>query len=195
MKKKILKMFIILTSIAIAAILTCFLLSFHVVKSTENKVVEDTDLDADCIVVLGAKVKNNSPSLMLRDRLDRAIEIYFNTGITILMSGDHSSEDYNEVEVMKNYAISQGVPEEDILTDPEGYSTLETITHLDNFGFDSAIVVTQRYHIYRALYICEKADVAAIGVPAEDISYYGENYRLLREVVARAKDFFYTLFI
>lgn len=195
MKKRLLKTFTVLLSLGIVAILLCLIISDHVVKSTEDKIVDSTDLNADCIVVLGAKVRDGEPSLMLRDRLDRAIGIHFDTGIVLLMSGDHSSEDYNEVEVMKNYAVSQGVAEENILTDPEGYSTLETITRLDNFGFDSAIVVTQKYHVYRALYICEKRGVEAVGIPAEDISYYGEEYRLLREIVARTKDFFYTLFV
>jgi len=195
MKKRLfIKIILALVILGILSVAFCLGISAYVVKSVEDKVVEKSELEADCIVVLGAKVRDGEPSLMLRDRLDRAIEVHFETGIVLLMSGDFSSEDYNEVEVMKNYALSQGVPEESILTDPEGYSTLETITRLKNYGFDSAIVVTQRYHIYRALYICKKTNVEAIGIPAEDISYYGETYRLIREHIARTKDFLYTLF-
>lgn len=196
MKKRLfLKIILTLLILGILSVAICFIISAHVVKSVEDKVVEETDLDADCIVVLGAKVRDGEPSHMLRDRLDRAIEIYFDKKIPLLMSGDHSREDYNEVEVMKNYAVKKGVPEEDIFTDPEGYSTFETVTRIRNFGFDSAIIVTQRYHIYRALYICDAADIDAAGIPSEDIEYYGDAYRFLREVIARTKDYFYTLFI
>ena len=198
MKKRRLFIKFILTCflLGLAAVITCFGISFYIVKSTESKIVNETDgFEADCITVLGAKVRDGAPSLMLRDRLDRAIEIYFDTGIPLLMSGDCSSEEYDEVSVMRDYAISCGVPEEDIFTDPEGYSTLESITRLENFGFDSTIVVTQKYHLHRALYICKKASVDAVGAPAEDIRYYGEFYRSLREVAARSKDFLFTLFI
>ena len=196
MKKKLLRTFLILTALCIIALTVCIGISAHVVKSTQHKITDTADgFDADCIIVLGAKVRDGQPSLMLRDRLDRAIEIHFNTGTPLLMSGDCSSDDYDEVSVMKSYAMECGVKEESIYTDPEGYSTLESVVRLEIFGFDEAIVVTQRYHLSRALYLCEQADVDAIGIPAEDISYYGEAYRLIREIVARNKDFFFSLFI
>ncbi len=196
MKKKLLKIFIICAILSLAAVITALGISHYVVKTTESKIQSSANgFEADCITVLGAKVRDGQPSLMLRDRLDRAIEVHFETGIPLLMSGDCSSEEYDEVSVMKEYAVSQGVDAENIFTDPEGYSTLESVVRLENYGFDSAIIVTQKYHLHRALYLCKSADVEAIGIPAEDISYYGETYRLVREVIARSKDFLYSLFI
>lgn len=196
MKKKLFKIFITLAILSLAAIITALGISHYVVSSTEDKIQSSANgFEADCITVLGAKVRDGQPSLMLRDRLDKAIEVHFETGIPLLMSGDCSSEEYDEVSVMKEYAILQGVDAESIFTDPEGYSTLESVTRLETFGFDSAIIVTQKYHLHRALFLCERADVNAIGIPAEDISYYGETYRLIREIIARSKDFLFSLFI
>ncbi len=196
-KKLILK--IVLAVFLFGVFVFCWTLgiSFYVTSSVEDKIV-DVDaaesFDADCIMVLGAQVKNGRPSLMLRDRLDRAIEIHFKTGIPLLMSGDRSG-DYDEVGVMMAYAVENGVSADSVIIDPEGFSTFESVTRLKKFGFDSCIVVTQEYHISRALYICEKADVRAVGVPAENIRYMGHRTRLVREVIARNKDFIFTLFI
>ena len=104
----------------------------------------------DCILVLGAGVNEDEPSDMLRDRLDTAIELY-NTGIApkILMSGDHGCEDYDEVNVMKNYAIAKGVPSEDIFMDHAGFSTYESLYRAKAvFGAERVVVVSQKYHLY-----------------------------------------------
>ena len=185
--------------IILSAVLFCLIISSHVVNVGEKNLVSVSDAvscDTPCIIVLGAMVRDGKPSLMLRDRLERAIQIYFqNDASFLLMSGDCSGEDYNEVEVMKQYAIDSGVPEEDIILDPEGYSTYESITRLKSvYGYDSAIIVSQEYHLYRALYIAEKNGIQAVGVAAENISYYGQSGRDFREVLARCKDWFFTLF-
>ena len=196
-KKLILKILLVLSLIGMFAICLTLGISFYVVSSVKNKIV-DVDMaqkhDADCIMVLGAQVKNGRPSLMLRDRLDKAIELHLKTGIPLLMSGDRSG-DYDEVGVMMDYAVENGVSPDSILIDPKGFSTFESVTRLEKLGFDSCIVVTQEYHISRALYICEKSGISAIGVPAEDIRYRGHIHRLVREIVARNKDFLFTMFI
>jgi vancomycin permeability regulator SanA len=145
-------------------------------------------------MVLGAGIKNNKPSLMLRDRLECAIELYFQNGVPLLMSGDHSTEDYNEVGVMKAYAEEQGVPSEDILLDPEGYSTYESIFNaLKNHGVEKIVIVTQEYHLYRALYIAKALGIEAYGVHADLRTYRGQVYRDVREHFARFKDFILTI--
>lgn len=148
--------------------------------------------DVDCIIVLGASVVNgDTPSLMLRDRLDRAIELYFaGCAPKLIMSGDHGGIYYDEVNVMKNYAKEHGVPSEDIFMDHAGFSTYETMYRAKEiFGAKKVLVVTQRYHLYRSLYVAKQLGLTAYGVPAEDIEYKGQAMRDIREYLAIAKDF------
>lgn len=150
----------------------------------------------DCILVLGAGVNEDEPSDMLRDRLDTAIELY-KKGIApkILMSGDHGSEDYDEVNVMKNYAVEQGVPSEDIFMDHAGFSTYESLYRAKEvFGAERVVVVSQKYHLYRALYIGRSFDLDVCGVSADLRDYKGEVAYEARELIARFKDFFYCIF-
>ena len=151
---------------------------------------------ADCIVVLGAKVRpDGSLSDMLRDRVLVGVELY-KKGLApkILMSGDSEHEDYDEVTAMKRFAVSQGVPEEDVICDRYGLSTYDSMWRAKKlYGFKSVIAVTQEYHLYRTLYISEKLGLAAVGVSADLDTYSGQLWRDLREIAARAKDFFGTL--
>ena len=148
---------------------------------------------ADCILVLGAGLKpDGSPSDMLRDRLSFACDLW-EEGVsdTVLVSGDRASESYDEVTAMKNYLLAHGVPEEAILEDPMGYSTSESLKRAkDVFGYENVVVVTQRYHLYRALYIAQKTGLDAKGVNSDPYTYRGQVLRDIREFAARIKDFF-----
>lgn len=148
---------------------------------------------ADCIWVLGAGLKpDGSPSDMLRDRLSFACDLW-EEGVsdTVLVSGDRASESYDEVTAMKNYLLAHGVPEEAILEDPKGYSTSESLKRAkDVFGYENVVVVTQRYHLYRALYIAQKTGLDAKGVNSDPYTYRGQVLRDIREFAARIKDFF-----
>lgn len=148
---------------------------------------------ADCILVLGAGLKpDGSPSDMLRDRLSFACDLW-EEGVsdTVLVSGDRASESYDEVTAMKNYLLANGVPEEAILEDPKGYSTSESLKRAkDVFGYENVVVVTQRYHLYRALYIAQKTGLDAKGVNSDPYTYRGQVLRDIREFAARIKDFF-----
>ena len=147
---------------------------------------------ADCILVLGAEVKpDGTPSKILRDRLDKGIELYRSGAAPkLLLSGDNGQVEYNEVKAMCAYAADAGVPKEDIFLDHAGFSTYESMYRArDVFGADSVIVVTQKYHEYRALYIGRSLGLDVTGVSAEDISYAGQINRNIREVAARDKDF------
>lgn len=186
---KILFIFILLCALLIMGI------NIFTVMCTESKIT-DAPGKADCILVLGAGVKGDSPSPMLKDRLDRAIELYKNGAADkILMSGDHGRKGYDEVNVMKRYAAQSGVPTEDIFMDHAGFSTYESIYRArDVFGVKSVIIVTQKYHLFRALYIAERLGVEATGVSANPRSYAGAVYREAREVLARNKDFVKCIF-
>ncbi len=152
--------------------------------------------DVDCIIVLGAGVRESGPSPMLQDRIDFGVEAY-NAGVApkIIMSGDHGRPDYDEVNVMKAEAIEQGVPSADIFMDHAGFSTYESIYRAKEiFDADKIVIVTQKYHLFRALYIAESLGVEAYGIPSDPRSYRGAVWREGREVLARTKDYFYCIF-
>ena len=170
-----------------------FGLSSYIKKETAEKIITAEEAtDADCILVLGCGVREDgSPSLMLRDRLEKGIELYeAGTAPKLLMSGDHGRKNYDEVNLMKGYAMEKGVPSEDIFMDHAGFSTYDSMYRArDIFCAEKVIVVSQEYHLYRALYLAEKLGLEAYGVPAQDVNYRGQAYREFREMLARAKDF------
>ncbi|MBR6652360.1 MAG: YdcF family protein [Anaerotignum sp.] len=170
-----------------------FGLSSYIKRETAEKIITAEEAtDADCILVLGCGVREDgSPSLMLRDRLEKGIELYeAGTAPKLLMSGDHGRKDYDEVNLMKSYAMEKGVPSEDIFMDHAGFSTYDSMYRArDIFCAEKVIVVSQEYHLYRALYLAEKLGLEAYGVPAQDVNYRGQAYREFREMLARAKDF------
>lgn len=153
--------------------------------------------NADCILVLGCLVRSNgSMSGMLKDRVDTGISLY-QSGVSdrLLMSGDHGRKNYDEVNTMKAYAISEGIPSDHIFMDHAGFSTYESMYRArDIFKAKKVIIVTQRYHLYRAVYAARSLGLEAYGVPADLHSYGGQMYREIREILARDKDFLYCLF-
>ena len=168
----------------------------YVKKSTSDQILSPAAAaeltDADCILVLGCYVHDSGrPSDMLADRLRRGIELYRSGAAPkLLMSGDHGRKDYNEVRAMKLEAMEEGIPSEDIFMDHAGFSTYESIFRArDVFAADKIILVTQKYHLYRALYVANALGLEAYGVAADDHTYVGQAYRELREILARNKDF------
>ncbi len=154
-------------------------------------------LEYDAIIVLGAGVRDDgSPSHMLEDRLKAAYTAYMARPVHILVTGDHSREGYNEVGAMKDYLIEKGVPSEDIFMDHAGFSTYESAYRAKEiFSISSALVVTQEYHLHRAIYLCRSLGIDAYGYSASLRSYYGQFIRDAREIVARGKDSLYILFM
>lgn len=153
--------------------------------------------DVDAILVLGCGVRpDGTPSLMLQDRLEMGLALYeAGAAPKLLMSGDHSRAEYDEVNVMKNYVLERGVPSEDVFLDHAGFSTYESMYRArDIFQAQKIIIVSQRYHLYRAIYDARALGLQAYGVAAEDIAYTGQFLREVREILARDKDFFYCIF-
>lgn len=181
--------------------LCCILgISLYVQHSTFRQIISvDASYEgesADFILVLGCAVYSDGTlSPMLRDRLDRAIELYeAGAAPVILMSGDHQTDEYNEVDPMKAYAIEKGVPEEDILTDDAGLSTYDSVYRAKYVYHGSNIlIVTQRYHLYRSLYIADHLGMNAVGAACDYEIYSGQFFRELREILARNKDFFQVM--
>lgn len=193
--KKIVK-YIIITILFL--IITIFGISFYVKITTKNKIIEDyTNLsDIDAIIILGAGVrKNNRPSNMLEDRLIKGLELYNNNvSNKIIVSGDHGSDEYDEVNTMKSYIICNGVSSSDVFMDHAGFSTYDSIYRAKEiFMTKKVVIVSQEYHLYRSLFIADKLGLEAYGIKADVKEYYGDTYRKLREVLARDKDFFKTI--
>ncbi len=148
-------------------------------------------LRGDCILVLGCGLRRDGfPSQMLRDRLDVAIEAYrMGLAPKLLMSGDHGQSDYDEVNAMKDYAMAQGVPSEDIFMDHAGFSTYESMYRAKAiFYCEKVIVVTQTYHLYRAIADARAMGMEAAGISSDLRSYARQWYFDLREAAARVKD-------
>ena len=195
--QKSIKILIIIAAVILTLATVPLLINVYVVVSTSNDIVEADNVELnkryDCILVLGAGIQNNeAPSDMLRDRLDTAITLY-NSGIgnSVLLSGDRSGDHYDEVAVMKSYCLEAGIPEEDIVCDNFGFSTYESIVNaMNEHDCKSMVVVTQRYHLHRSLYIAEQLGAKAVGVAADTHRYGGQFVRDVRECAARVKDFF-----
>ena len=152
--------------------------------------------DVDCLMVLGCGVWDDAPTPLLADRLQRGVEVYkAGAAPKILMSGDHGRTNYDEVNVMKQYALDEGIPEADIFMDHAGFSTYESMYRAKEiFGVDKMIIVTQKYHLSRALYIANKLDIEAYGVASDYRTFGGQFPRDCREVLARVKDVFTVIF-
>ena len=148
--------------------------------------------DVDCILVLGCQVFGNGrPSAMLADRLDQGIALYhMGAAPRLLMSGDHAEDNYNEVGAMKRYAKEAGVPSSHIFLDHAGFSTYESMYRAKEvFQANRLIVVTQSYHLYRAVYIARQLGLEAYGVACDARTYAEQESQNTRELFARCKDF------
>ena len=192
MKNNALKMLKWLGIILLFFILTILSLNIYIVGSNKSRIynLENVSLEnIDAILVLGAGIRGKNPSPMLEDRLKAAISLYEkNNNIKMIMSGDHKRDDYNEVQVMKNYAIKNGVPSEHVFMDHAGFSSYESLYRAKEiFGVKKIVIVTQKYHLYRALYIAKKLGLEAYGVASNPRNYAGQTKR---ESLARIKDFF-----
>lgn len=199
MNKIIKKTITFILIIIILGLLTSATINEYVITSTKDYFLKSDELysNIDCIMVLGAGVKGSEPSSILKDRLDKSIELY-KKGYSkkIIMSGDHGQENYDEVNVMKAYAIKKGVRSEDIFMDHAGFSTYDSVYRAKEiFGVKKMIIVSQKYHLYRAIYLAKILKIDAIGSPAEDIKYSGETSRNIREFLARNKDFIKGFFL
>lgn len=148
---------------------------------------------AQVAIVLGAKVyPNGGLSPMLTDRLETGVLLYKLGRVDkLLLSGDHGQTSYDEVNAMLRYALEHGVPDEDVFTDHAGFSTYDTMYRArDVFKVTSALVVTQKFHLARAVYTARSLGLDAIGVPADIQPYANERRFAMRDWLARVKAFF-----
>lgn len=194
-KKTMRRLSSIFLCLCILGITTLVVINSIVKLSTADQIINSEEAakleDIDCILVLGCFVKDDGrPSDMLNDRLTRSVELYnMNAAPKLLMSGDHGREEYDEVAAMKQFAIDHGIPSEDVFMDHAGFSTYESIYRAKEiFQADKILIVTQEYHLYRALYIANQLGVEAYGVSSDYHTYVGQFMRDFREMLARVKD-------
>lgn len=196
---KVIKIIVtVITVLAVIAVASLFGINSFVKASASKYIIDaaDVDSDYDCILILGCKVNGNSPSLMLRDRLSQGVALYDVASDKLLMTGDHGKDGYDEVGVMKAYAEDAGIPSENIFEDHAGFSTYESMYRAKEvFKAEKILIVTQEYHLYRAVYDARALGLDAYGVIAEpSMNYGGQTYRDIREILARNKDFLFTIF-
>ena len=194
------KMIKTLLMVLVVSVVILFIINYIVKTSTKKQILTENEAsklkNTDCILILGAGIWGNQPSPMLEDRLLQGISLYENNvSAKIIMSGDHGRKEYDEVNIMKGFAIEKGIPSDNIFMDHAGFSSYESIYRAKEiFEADKIVIVTQEYHLYRALYIANKLGIEAYGVNSDPRKYAGQAYRELREILARNKDFVKCIF-
>ena len=183
---------IVLISMVIISILGVLAVDHYVssVGAKQIKTIENTQT-ADAVIVFGAAVFGNEVSSTLSIRLDMGYEVYKSGKATkIIVSGDHGRKNYDEVNAMRDYLVKKGASKEDIFMDHAGFNTYDTIYRAkDVFLVKNAILVTQREHLLRALYIAKRLGLNAQGIESGQYDEYEIQYQRPREYLARVKAF------
>lgn len=201
MKHKLKIAGIVVATLAIVSVCVAISINVYVKNTTAGRIISPDEAvrlqDVDCALVLGCQVRaDGTPSTMLKDRLTRGIELYNMRAVPkLLMSGDNGSKDYDETNAMYRYAVDNKVPQVDVFRDYAGFSTYESVYRAKViFQADKIVIITQKYHLYRALYIAKRLGIEAYGVASDYQQYRGQSIRDIREVLARCKDFVYAIF-
>jgi SanA protein len=191
MLKKIFKIFL---KFSLAVMSLGLLLTFlprlitALYASTRIDSIEDAPSKPVAIVFGAGLTRDGRPTRVLRDRVETAVDLYFAGKVEkLLMSGDNSFVDYNEPKAMKDYALDLGVPEDDIVLDYAGRRTYDTCYRArEIFQVEEAVLVTQGFHLPRALYTCNQLGVDASGVVAQNHYFLKRSraYWNIRELLA-----------
>ena len=182
--------------VAIIFVITTIFINVYMIESTKNNIIDVNDIELieniDAVVVLGCKAYADGPSLMLKKRLDKTIELYNKVNNKIILTGDHGTKEYDEVNVMKNYVLENKIPKQDVFLDHAGFNTYDSLYRVKEvFNARKIVVITQKYHLYRALYIAKHLGIEAYGIIADDIPYKGIMIKNeIREILSRDKNFF-----
>ncbi|MCX6780162.1 MAG: YdcF family protein [Candidatus Magasanikbacteria bacterium] len=200
MDRQVLKKIGIFLLAVIFLCIVVFIFSNYRVLSTSRKYIYQNVYDvppAQTALVLGAGVKSNGQlSDILRDRADTAIQLYRDKKVAkILATGDNSTIHYNETKAMESYFLMHDIPSKDIFLDYAGFDTYDSLYRArDVFQAQSLIVVTQNFHLNRAVYYGRSIGMEVYGVSADKETYRGILWFKIRESLARMKGFFDILF-
>ena len=196
--KWFLRIFLSLLAAALIGVLILAVINKYVYSHNSDKIKTSitevpTEEPKRVAIVFGARVWNDGkPSNSLYDRVLTGVELYRAGRVgQLLMSGDKTGENYDEPAAMKKLATELGIPESDIVLDNEGKRTFDTCSRAKEvFGVQKAVLVTQDYHLPRALYLCNSLGVESIGITANRRKYDGENYYHFREFFSTASAWF-----
>ena len=199
--RRIKKFFIVVLCVVLTLALAVFGVDAYVKSTASKNIITPEQAEklqnVDCIIVLGCQVHpDGNPSIMLNDRIQRGVELY-KLGVSqkIIMSGDHGQAEYDEVNAMKQTAIDLGVDSSDVFMDHAGFSTYETVYRAKEiFGAKRVVIVTQQYHLYRAVYIAKQLGLEAYGVNSDFHEFRGQIFNDVREILARNKDLVKCIF-
>ena len=189
--KKYLKIFLYLIIIGLIAIIS---VNYYVKSSTKTRIYYSVKKfpKNDVGIIFGAGINGNQPSKYLKDRLDAGILLYKMKRINkILLSGDNGRDEYDELTVMKNYCYTHGVDTSKIFVDYAGFDTYSTMYRAKHiFKIKRATLISQEYHLKRAVYIGQKLGIKSVGYSANKGKYSGYKYVCFREYGSVFKSFF-----
>jgi len=192
--KKYFKIFLCLALLGLIAVVS---VNYYVKSSTKKHIHYSLKRfpKNDVGIIFGAGIKGNQPSKFLKDRLDAGILLYKAKRINkILLSGDNGREEYDELTVMKNYCFNHGVDTTKIFIDYAGFDTYSTMYRAKHiFNIRKATLISQEYHLNRAIYIGQKLGIKSIGYSANKGEYLGYKYVTFREYGSVFKSFFDVL--
>ena len=197
MKTKIIKLLKIAAVTAILCMAIIIVTNYNIKNKTYRDIFSSLNETpkTKVAIILGAGIRNNKPSKYLKDRLDAGISLYQNHKVEkILLSGDNGRDEYDELTVMKLYCYEHGVDTTKIYIDYAGfdsYSTLYRAKHI--FKVDTAILVSQDYHLNRCVYLGNALGIKSYGFNANTGVYRGYKYYSLREKLSITKSTFDVL--
>lgn len=168
--------------------------NYHINSNSSKFIERKVSKVPECYtaLVLGAFVyRDGTPSYYLKDRLDAALKLYKSGKVKrFLLSGDHGTKSYDEVNNMKTYLMEHGIKQSEIFLDHAGFDTYDSMVRAKKvFGVDDVIIVTQEFHLPRAVYIARKKGLNAYGLIADKTKYRGLPHLKMREKLAKVKAF------
>jgi SanA protein len=178
--------------VIVLGIISLFLINSYIKDTSKENIYQNIDdlPNKQTALILGARIYDDgSMSDILLDRVQTAIELYKKGKIKkILISGDHGRKNYDEVNAVKNYLLDENIPSKDIFLDHAGFDTYDSIYRAKKiFKVNSLIIITQKFHLPRALYIAQGLNIDAVGMIADKHIYLGARKSELREIPARFK--------
>lgn len=190
--KSLKKLLIIISALFLLGLGVIWGLQIYIKHSTKTLIFDEVAMlpTSSTIIVLGASVFSDGKlSPILKDRIDAGFELFQKKKANqFLLSGDHKTDDYNEVEAMSNYLIEKGVPKDKILLDHAGYDTYDSMYRSKAvFNISEAIVVTQEFHLPRTLFVAKNLDLNYIGYIAKNRVFKPSQQLLFREKLANIK--------
>lgn len=191
-KSKLIKLLIIILVVLLLIIIP----NIYIIATTFDQIATLENVpeqNYECALVFGAGIRDGKPSPILKERLDMGAALYQAGIVSKLLLSGHGSADgqgYDEVKVMREYVLNKNVPEDALILDIYGLSTYESVQRcLENYQLDKILLVTQKYHLYRAVYLANQLGLESYGIIADQRTLSGQCFREIREIFARDKDF------